>query len=99
MSKETRRCLKSRIHVAESNHRRSPRDRRSKKEGKLVNEMTNGWLITGTTLINLGRKAVPGHTQCLAKESDLVLFGLEIGQILVSQDEVQKEQTCAYEFE
>src|SRR5207302_7729681 len=63
MRNEMGRCFKARIHVTQGDHRRSTRERRRKKQGKLVDEIAEGGLAIAAALVNLGRQRVLGDPQ------------------------------------
>ena len=91
--------FKTGVHITEGDHRRNTRERRGKKEGKLVHEITNCLLAACRTFVDLGRQGILGDAQYLAKEVDLVLFRFEVSQVLVGQNEVEEDQPGAHELE
>src|SRR5438309_8796861 len=99
MRNEMGRCFKAGIHVAQGDHRRSTRERRRKKQGKLVDEIAEGGIAIKPALVNLGRQRVLGDPQFVTKEMDLVLLRFEVVQILVGQNEVQKDEPGTHEIE
>src|SRR5215469_7272769 len=84
------------IHVTEGDHRGNTWKRRGSKKRKFVDKVADGLLIGCSALVYGSRQVLLGNAQFLAKEVHFVLLRFEVGQVLVAQNEVEKNQPCTH---
>src|SRR6516162_1240974 len=82
------------IHVTECDHRGETWKRRGSKKREFVDKVADGLLIGCSALVYGSRQVLLGNAQFLAKEVHFVLLRFEVGQVLVCQNEVEKNQPC-----
>src|SRR6516165_3149035 len=82
------------IHVTEGDHRGKTWKRRGNKKREFVDKVADGLLIGCSALVYGSRQVLLGNAQFLAKEVHFVLLRFEVSQVLVGQNEVEKNQPC-----
>src|SRR6516162_235225 len=82
------------IHVTECDHRGETWKRRGSKKREFVDKVADGLLIGCSALVYGSRQVLLGNAQFLAKEVHFFLLRFEVGQVLVAQNEVEKNQPC-----
>src|SRR6516164_2243133 len=84
------------IHVTEGDHRGKTWKRRGSKKREFVDKVAHSLLIGCSALVCGSWQVLLGNAQFLAKEVHFFLLRFEVGQFLVGQNEVEKDQPCTH---